>query len=89
MLLTLRQIKRLVVFQKNCMRSLGKNTHRFDKWMVKFLIAHALALEDKVQDLPNPWSEFEMNQMAETAHIERGRITQSMIMDMQSSDAFG
>lgn len=88
-LLTVWQIKRLVVFQNNCMRSLGRNTHRFDKWMVKFLIAHSLAVEDKVDDLPNPWSDYEMNQMAETVHLERGRITQNMIMDMQSSDAVG
>lgn len=86
MLLKIKQINRLVVFQKNCIRSLGRNTHRFDKWMVKFLIAHALALEDKVDDL-GPGSNT--TQTPGYAHLERSRITESMIMDIQNSDAFG
>ncbi|KAH7165172.1 hypothetical protein EDB81DRAFT_778789 [Dactylonectria macrodidyma] len=73
-------INRLVVFQKNCIRSLSRNTHRFDKWMVKFLIAHALALEDKVDDL---WPDSDINHIPENAHLERSRITQSMMMDIQ------
>lgn len=81
------QINRLVVFQKNCIRSLGRNTHRFDKWMVKFLIAHALALEDKVDD--DLWLDSDISQTPGNAHLERSRITQSMIMDIQNSDMFG
>ena len=71
-----------MVFQKNCIRSLGKNTHRFDKWMVKFLIAHALALEEKVEEEPdhNP----QVDQTSEDAHFQRSRITQSMMMDIQN-----
>ncbi|KAF5003572.1 hypothetical protein FDECE_9886 [Fusarium decemcellulare] len=76
-------INRLVVFQKNCIRSLSRNTHRFDKWMVKFLIAHALALEDKVED---EWPDSDASQTPENAHLERSRITQSMMMDIQNSD---
>lgn len=83
-LLTMPQINRLVVFQKNCIRSLSRNTHRFDKWMVKFLIAHALALEDKVDDL---WPDSDINQTPGNAHLERSRITQSMMMDIQDVGA--
>ncbi|KPM41263.1 hypothetical protein AK830_g5279 [Neonectria ditissima] len=79
-------INRLVVFQKNCMRSFSRNTHRFDKWMVKFLTAHALALEDKVDDLG---PDLDMSQMPGHAHLERSRISQSMIMDIQNSETFG
>ncbi|KAF7546536.1 hypothetical protein G7Z17_g8373 [Cylindrodendrum hubeiense] len=79
-------INRLVVFQKNCIMSLGRNTHRFDKWMVKFLIAHSLALEDKVD---NMWPDSDQGQTPEDASLERSRITQSMIMDIQNSDTFG
>ncbi|KAH6695349.1 hypothetical protein F5X68DRAFT_219817 [Plectosphaerella plurivora] len=86
-----RMINRLVVFQKNCIRSLGKNTHRFDKWMVKFLIAHALALEDKVED--EPWLDpdlFSVSGDGHTgdAHFERSRITHSMMMDIQNPDSW-
>jgi hypothetical protein len=77
------QINRLVVFQKNCIRSLSRNTHRFDKWMVKFLIAHALALEDKVDD---EWPDSDASQTPENAHLEKSLITRSMMMDIQNSD---
>ncbi|KAM0425332.1 hypothetical protein ACHAPT_009388 [Fusarium lateritium] len=78
-------INRLVVFQKNCIRSLGRNTHRFDKWMVQFLIAHSVALEDKAhEDLPD-------SEAGRLGNIdsERSRITQSMMMDIQNGDVFG
>ncbi|KAM5354909.1 hypothetical protein ACJ41O_001555 [Fusarium nematophilum] len=82
-------INRLVVFQKNCIRSLSSNTHRFDKWMVKFLIAHALALEDKVPVEDGQWPDSDMSQTPGHAHLERSRITQTMMMDIQNPDTFG
>lgn len=55
-------------------------SYRFDKWMVKFLIAHSLALEDKVDEgWPNPYSEPSYRDV----QIERGLITQAMITDIQ------
>ncbi|KAF5590554.1 uncharacterized protein FSUBG_10770 [Fusarium subglutinans] len=77
------QIKRLVVFQKNCIQSMNVESYRFDRWMVKFLIAHALALEDKVDD---SWSAASVDATNGNAHLERGRITQAMIMDIQNYD---
>ncbi|KAF5702664.1 hypothetical protein FGLOB1_9478 [Fusarium globosum] len=76
-------IKRLVVFQKNCIQSMNAESYRFDRWMVKFLIAHALALEDKVDD---SWSAASVDATNGDAHLERGRITQAMIMDLQNYD---
>ncbi|RSL89541.1 hypothetical protein CEP52_014864 [Fusarium oligoseptatum] len=78
-------INRLVVFQKNCIRSLSRNTHRFDKWMVKFLIAHSLALEDKADDT---WPDSDASQLG-NVHFERSRVTESMMMDIQNSETFG
>ena len=77
------QINRLVTFQNNCLRSLTTNTHRFDRWMVKFLFEHALTLEEKVEDPPNPWLESTRRGVVET-HLERGRVTQSIIIDLQN-----
>ena len=74
-----------MVFQKNCIRSLSRNTHRFDKWMVKFLIAHSLALEDKADDA---WPDSDASQLG-NVHFERSRVTQSMMMDIQNSETFG
>lgn len=51
--------------------------------MVKFLIAHALTLEDKVDDL---WPDSDMSQISQEAQFERSRITRSMIMDIQHVD---
>ncbi|RDW65173.1 hypothetical protein BP5796_09865 [Coleophoma crateriformis] len=77
-------IKRLVIFQNNCMRSLSRNTHRFDRWMVKFLSEHALALDEKTDELPNPWLATGLETMAESTRLERSRVTQSIITNMQN-----
>lgn len=39
---------RLFTFQKVCMWSADPNTHKIDKWMLKFLLQHALPIEDKI-----------------------------------------
>ncbi|KAH8657800.1 hypothetical protein BX600DRAFT_514350 [Xylariales sp. PMI_506] len=81
-------INRLVIFQKSCMKSLGENTYRFDKWMVKFLIAHALAMEDKEENMSNPSPEYSTDEMAGTTHFERNRIAQGMIRDIRNPDNY-
>jgi hypothetical protein len=84
LLLTTSQINRLVVFQNSCIRSLSKNTHRFDRWMVKFLLEHAVALDEKSEDLPYRWAESSGSSTAEMMHLERSRVTQSIIEGMQN-----
>ncbi|KAM0347635.1 hypothetical protein ACHAPU_004648 [Fusarium lateritium] len=79
-------IGRLVVFQKNCIRSMNTESYRFDKWMVKFLIAHALKLEDKTD---NSWDGSQTDSMSGGLHLERGRVTQAMLMDIQNYDVDG
>jgi hypothetical protein len=78
------QINRLVVFQNSCMRSLSNNTHRFDRWMVKFLLEHAVALDEKVDDLPHPWQGSTTPLTVENTHLERSQVTQSIIADMRN-----
>ncbi|OJD38883.1 uncharacterized protein BKCO1_3000229 [Diplodia corticola] len=43
---------RLFTFQKACMWTADPNTHKIDKWMLKFLLQHALPIEDKVDESP-------------------------------------
>ena len=38
-------MQRLFVFQEACTWSADPNTHRIDKWMVKFLLQYALPVE--------------------------------------------
>lgn len=40
---------RLFVFQSACLRSGGDHTHKVDRWMVKFLLEHAITLGDKTE----------------------------------------
>ncbi|CAG1971428.1 unnamed protein product [Fusarium graminearum] len=81
-----RMINRLVVFQRCCINSMNIESYRFDKWMVKFLIAHSLALEDKVDEgWPSPYSEPSYRDV----QIERGLITQAMITDIQRYNGGG
>ena len=50
--------------------------------MVKFLLEHALALEEKVEDLPSPEPTTALT--VESTHLERSRVTHSIIADMQN-----
>ncbi|KAH8204113.1 hypothetical protein TruAng_001665 [Truncatella angustata] len=77
-------INRLVIFQNNCIKSLTRNTHRFDRWMVKFLLEHALALEEKVAETPDAQLEMRIDRIVESIHLERSRVTHSIIMDMRN-----
>ncbi|KAB2580628.1 hypothetical protein DBV05_g839 [Lasiodiplodia theobromae] len=45
---------RLFTFQKACMWTADPNTHKIDKWMLKFLLQHALPIEDKVDHSGTP-----------------------------------
>lgn len=59
---------------------MNAESYRFDKWMVKFLIAHALALEDKADD---GWHDSISNITEQNAYLERGLVAQAMIQDIQ------
>lgn len=85
-------INRLVVFQRSCLQSETSNTHRLDKWMVKFLLQHALALDDKESEdnLDGPWSwplsslDSRINAgYADTGLRERSRVAERIIKDMR------
>lgn len=61
---------------------MGKNTYRFDKWMVKFLTAHALAMEEKIEF--DNTDHGPQDQIPGYAQLERGRITQTLTNRIQS-----
>ncbi|KAL2213109.1 hypothetical protein CC79DRAFT_1264706 [Sarocladium strictum] len=42
--------ERLFVFQRACMWSADPNTHRVDRWMVRFLLHHALPVPEKIAE---------------------------------------
>ncbi|ETS82474.1 hypothetical protein PFICI_04350 [Pestalotiopsis fici W106-1] len=54
--LTSWQIERLITFQNLCLlavRNENAQTHQLDRWMLRFLVEHALPLESKVPGLSN------------------------------------
>jgi hypothetical protein len=72
-------MKRLIAFQDACLRSAQLDTHRFDKWMVKFLLQHALALDEKdLTTIPSP-SALPVAPVENERLLERSRVTESII----------
>lgn len=59
---------------------MNAESYRFDKWMVKFLIAHPLALEDKADD---SWHNATSNITGQNAYLERGLVMQAMISEIR------
>jgi hypothetical protein len=56
--------------------------------MVKFLLEHAVELDEKGDDLPHSWHESPASLFLGSTHLERSRVTQSIIADMQNVDSF-
>lgn len=54
--------------------------------MVKFLLEHALALEEK-EEPENMAADAESSTMLQNIHFERGRVTQGIIMDLENVDS--
>lgn len=72
-------MQRLIAFQDACLRTAQIDTHRFDKWMVKFLLHHALALDEKNPAAMPPQSGLPVGPVENTRLLERSRVTESII----------
>jgi hypothetical protein len=73
---------RLFTFQNACFWSATPNTHKVNRWMVKFLLQHALALEEKTGPESSPMpsiSEFEFPPTNDHKLMERGRFTSNAL----------
>jgi hypothetical protein len=56
--------------------------------MVKFLLHHAVALEEKVEEGQIARLEMGAGIVAESEHLERSRVTGSIIRDIQNTELF-
>lgn len=65
---------------------MNRNTHRFDRWLVKFLLEHGLALEDKEEAMGSLSTDVEISPVYDGLQSERGRFTQGIIMELQNGD---
>lgn len=65
---------------------MNRNTHRFDRWLVKFLLEHGLALEDKEEDTGSLPTDVGISPVYDDLQSERGRFTHGIIMELQNGD---
>ncbi len=72
-------MKRLITFQTICLRTAQLGTHRFDKWMVKFLLQHALALDEMEYSDHHPGIVSQRFSIEDPRLLERSRVTESII----------
>ena len=72
-------MKRLIAFQDACLQTAQVDTHRFDKWMVKFLLHHALALDEKDPTAMPLQSGLPVGPVENMRLLERSRVTESII----------
>ena len=78
--------ERLFLFQRACLRNVDAHTHKIDRWMVKFLLEHAILLSDKSPDghsestSPQDFSEApEMQRLS-----ERGKFTKNALSGLRA-----
>lgn len=79
---------RLFLFQRICLRTVDNHTHKIDHWMVKFLLEHAILLEDK-SDLSRLEStspqDFASSERPELHRLsERGRFTKNALSGLRA-----
>lgn len=73
------QMHRLITFQNACLRTAQLGTHRFDRWMVKFLLQHALALDEHDDYRLSVESPSALGPLEDQRLLERSRVTESII----------
>ncbi|KAF3916487.1 hypothetical protein ABW20_dc0100676 [Dactylellina cionopaga] len=69
-------INRLNAFLRSCVSSNSNNTHRFDKWMVKFLQEYSMTLDEKEESVETPSAHPDMY---EYGFNQRSRTMQGVI----------
>jgi hypothetical protein len=79
---------RLFLFQRICLRTVDNHTHKIDRWMVKFLLEHAILLEDK-SDISRLEStspqDFASSEVPEVHRLlERGIFTKNALSGLRA-----
>lgn len=70
-------MKRLITFQNECLRTAQLGTHRFDKWMLKFLLQHALSLDEHDSLQSNEF--FIQSSIEDERLLQRSRVTGTIL----------
>lgn len=73
------QMKRLITFQNACLRTAQLGTHRFDKWMLKFLLQHALSLDEHDGSHISTTSSGRPTSIEDERLLQRSRVTGNIL----------
>jgi hypothetical protein len=84
-LLGVSKTDRLITFQNSCLESVTLNTHRVDKWMLKFLLQHALTLNTKAVFNQTADASLVSDLLPSTQLVERSRVTEQIIRGVQAA----
>ncbi|KAH8589303.1 hypothetical protein B0O99DRAFT_523490 [Bisporella sp. PMI_857] len=76
---------RLITFQNSCLESVALDTHRVDKWMLKFLLEHALSLDTKAVFNQTVDASPASRLLPSMDIFERSRVTEQIIRDVQAA----
>lgn len=77
---------RLFLFQRACLQSADDHTHQLNRWMVKFLLEHAIPLGDKpgMPQFDSASPEELLSDTPERSRLnERGRFTRSALSGLR------
>lgn len=77
------QINRLIIFQNSCIESAGPQSHRIDKWMVRFLLQHALELNNRQSSFAFKPSVPALDRIGNQDLLARSRITEEIFRGAQ------
>jgi len=79
-------MNRLAIFQDFCFWSTDEHTHKVDRWMVQFLLQHALPLQ--VKDTDKMYQDFSRNNNTgqELRSSARGVYTSRALFDLLRND---
>lgn len=72
-------MKRLITFQNECLRTAQLGTHRFDKWMLKFLLQHALSLDEHDGSHISTVSFVRPTSVEDERLLQRSRVTGNIL----------
>jgi hypothetical protein len=82
-------MNRLITFQNSCMESASSEPHKIDRWMIKFLLQHAVILDNR-QTLESGAVHFDSIADSHDATnnqelLERSLVTEQIIRDAQAA----
>lgn len=72
------------MFQNSCIESAGLQSHQIDKWMIRFLLQHALVLDNR-QSIAFDSTSPDSDTVGNRDLLMRSRVTEGIIREAQAA----